>query len=601
MPPPSSRSYRRAIQLTAISAVLFILSAGIAPSPVQADSEPIEVAGRFATAEDFVAQSYRDIFGREPDGPGLAYWSDLIRNGRRPSEVLYHFIGSPEFAGRVAPVTRLHLTILGRVPTAGELRAGIRGLPTRKPLEQQAAGLLESTEFGLSGDLTAAVARILENTGESGDPVGEAARIEAGRQTLAGFAVARSESPGHVSRVGPTVAATTVYLGLLRRAPEPAGLDYWSDRLRQVLQLEGFIASVLDGIEYQRRFPDPIPITATVVTSGLTIPWDVAPLPDGNLLVTERAGRLVLIDPGGSSRTVAADFSDLFARGETGLMGLALDPGFDANRRFYTCQGHLDPQEIQVVAWTLDANAARAARADDPLVSGLPLASGRHGGCQLEFDRTGALVVGTGDAAIGSLPQDLASLGGKLLRVDPGSGGPAPGNPFADSADPRTGLIFSYGHRNVQGLSIHPDTGRIWSVEHGPDTDDEVNRIVAGHNYGWNPVPGYNERVPMTDRAEFPDAVAAAFATGRPTLALSGGEFLDHPRWGARRGGLAVASLKDRSLRLLYFTANGTYRSQEILIDRTYGRLRAVETGPGGWLYVSTSNGNGSDMILRIG
>lgn len=199
------------------------------------------------------------------------------------------------------------------------------------------------------------------------------------------------------------------------------------------------------------------------------------------------------------------------------------------------------------------------------------------------------------------MPQDLASLGGKLLRVDPRSGGPATGNPFADSVNPRTRLILSYGHRNVQGLSIHPDTGWIWSVEHGPGTDDEVNRIMAGANYGWNPVPGYNELVPMTDRAEFPDAVAAAFTSGRPTLALSGGEFLDHPRWGARQGGLAVASLKDQSLRLLYFTADGTYRSQEILIDGTYGRLRAVEAGPDGWLYVTTSNGNGSDKILRVG
>lgn len=166
MPPPSSKSYRRAPQLAAIAAFLFILSAAMAPSPAQADTEPI--AGRFATAEDFVAQGYRDIFGREPDDPGLAYWSDLIRNGGRPSEVLYHFIGSPEFAGRVAPITRLHLAILGRVPTATELRAGIRGLPTRRQLEQQAAALLESTEFGLSGDLSAAASPQLSMAGNIG-------------------------------------------------------------------------------------------------------------------------------------------------------------------------------------------------------------------------------------------------------------------------------------------------------------------------------------------------------------------------------------------------------------------------------------------------
>ena len=440
MPPPSlsstSSRFRRVVELIAISAVLCFLPMTVAPPPADAQvqnqtvgSRPI--AGRFATAEDFVAQGYRDVFGREPDGPGLAYWSDLIRNGARPSEVLFHFIGSPEFAGRIAPVTRLHLAIFGRVPTAAELRAGIRGLPT----EQQAAALVQSSEFGLGGDLTAAVTRILDNTGEPGDPVQQAARIRAGRITLAEFAVARSESPGHVSRTGPTVAASTVYLGLLRRAPEPAGLAYWSREIRRALALEGFIAAVLDGREYRGRFPEPARLTTTVVASGLDIPWDVAPLPDGRLLVTERAGRLVLIDSGGASRTVTADLSDLFAGGETGLMGLALDPGFDTNRRFYTCQGHRSPQEIQVVAWTLDVNAASAVRVADPLAAGLPLAGGRHGGCQLEVDQTGALIVGTGDAATGTLPQNLASLGGKILRVDPRTGGPAPGNPFAGSAN----------------------------------------------------------------------------------------------------------------------------------------------------------------------
>jgi glucose/arabinose dehydrogenase len=335
------------------------------------------------------------------------------------------------------------------------------------------------------------------------------------------------------------------------------------------------------------------------VASGLTIPWDVAPLPDGRLLVSERSGRLLLVDSG-TTTTVSADLSDLFASGETGLMGLALDPDFASNGRFYTCQGHASPREIQVIAWTLDASAPSATRVRDPLVAELPIVSGRHGGCQLEIDADGRLIIGTGDAAVGSHPQDLRSLGGKTLRVDRSTGAAPADNPFADSTNVATRRILSYGHRNVQGIAIHPRTGDVWSVEHGPDRDDEVNRIVAGGNYGWNPVPGYNERVPMTDDAEFPRAIEAAWATGAPTLALSGAAFLSDPAWGSWRDGLAVTALKNRSLRLLFFTDDGEYRGQHVVIGGDYGRLRAAAQGPDGSLYVTTSNGAGRDTILRV-
>ena len=333
---------------------------------------------------------------------------------------------------------------------------------------------------------------------------------------------------------------------------------------------------------------------ATLV-SGLSIPWDIAFTPDGTMLFTQRAGVLSSRLADGTVQTIDADFGDLFASGETGLMGIVVDPAFVSNRRFYTCQGHTGP-EIQVIAWTLNAAYTQATRVADPLVGGMPASSDRHGGCRLRFGPEGYLWIATGDAASGTLPQDLTSLGGKVLRVDASTGAGAPTNPFAPSR------VYTYGHRNVQGLALRPGTSQMWSVEHGPSVDDEINRLVAGRNYGWNPVPGYNESVPMTDLVEYPDAVEAKWSSGSKTRATSGGIFLEGNQWGVWEGRLAVATLADSKLRLFEFTPDGAFVSQLIVpeLNGVFGRLRTPMMGPDGALYVSTSNGGSSDRILRI-
>ena len=333
---------------------------------------------------------------------------------------------------------------------------------------------------------------------------------------------------------------------------------------------------------------------ATLV-SGLSIPWDIAFTPDGTMLFTQRAGVLSSRLADGTVQTVTAEFGDLFARGETGLMGIVVDPRFASNRRFYTCQGHTGP-EIQVIAWSINTAYTQATRVADPLVGGMPTSSGRHGGCRLRFGPEGYLWIATGDAASGTVPQDLTSLGGKVLRVDASTGAGAPTNPFAPSR------VYTYGHRNVQGLALRPGTSQMWSVEHGPSVDDEINRLVAGRNYGWNPVPGYNEGVPMTDLVEFPEAVEAKWSSGSPTLATSGGIFLEGDQWGVWEGRLAVATLADRKLRLFEFTPDGAFVSQLIVpeLNGVFGRLRTPMMGPDGALYVSTSNGGSNDRILRI-
>ena len=307
-----------------------------------------------------------------------------------------------------------------------------------------------------------------------------------------------------------------------------------------------------------RAESEPVPsITVRTLVSGLTIPWDIAFTPNGTMLYTERSGVLSSRLKDGTVRTVTADMSDLFASGETGLMAIVVDPEFETNRRFYTCQGHSGP-EVQVIAWTMNSDFSVATRASAPLVGGIPAdaSDGRHGGCRLRFGPAGYLWIATGDAAVGTHPQDASSLGGKVLRVNSATGTAAVGNPTAGS------LVYSYGHRNVQGLALRPGTNEMWSIEHGPTFDDEINLLVAGGNYGWDPVPDYDESVSMTDTTKFPDAVEAKWSSGNTTYATSGGVFLDGDIWGAWEGRLAVATLKDRRLRLFEFDDDGTYAGQ---------------------------------------
>ncbi len=335
-------------------------------------------------------------------------------------------------------------------------------------------------------------------------------------------------------------------------------------------------------------------IRVAPLVSGLSIPWGLAFTPDGTMLFTQRAGVLSSRLADGTVRTVTADLSDLYTASETRFMAIVVDPNFRSNRRFYTCQGHTGP-EVQVIAWTIDASYTVATRVADPLVGGLPTAS-THGGCRLRFGPQGYLWIATGDGRTGTVPQDLTSLGGKVLRVDATTGEPARGNPIASSR------IYTYGHRNVQGLALRPGTNQMWSVEHGPTEDDEINLLAAGRNYGWDPVPGYNQNVAMTDLVKFPGAVEARWSSGSPTLAPSGAIFLEGAHWGVWEGWLAVATLKDSKLRLFEFDRDGALVSQVIVaeLDGRYGRLRTPMMGPDGALYVTTSNGGGNDQILRI-
>ena len=350
-----------------------------------------------------------------------------------------------------------------------------------------------------------------------------------------------------------------------------------------------------------------------VVAGGLSHVWDLGFLPGGQVLVSEREGKLSLLSgtqPGATVQPIRADLDDVYARGEGGLMGLVVHPDFAQSRRFTTCQTHAEggsATDVRLVTWQLSADGSAAERVRDPLVGGLPIASsGRHSGCRPTMAADGTLLVGTGDTARGTISQDLNSLGGKVLRIELATGAAPADNPFVDAQNPAQRLIWDYGHRNVQGVAVQPGTGEAYSAEHGPSSDDEVNRLQPGANYGWDPsqggsVSGYDESVPMTDLERFPDAVPAAWSSGRPVEAVSGAAFLSGPQWGELDGVLAVGALRGQKLLLMTIGADGAVSQVRVPapLDGQFGRLRAVRLAPDGSLFVSTSNGD-DDKVLRI-
>jgi len=334
----------------------------------------------------------------------------------------------------------------------------------------------------------------------------------------------------------------------------------------------------------------------TTVVSGLSIPWDLTWV-GGLMVFNQRSGGIWTKRTGAAPRRLQIDLPAPYVNGEGGLLGMVAHPKAATNKLFYTCSTTRGARDVRVLRWRLTSDT-RAVRVGAPVVKGIPLTSGRHTGCRLRFSAKGMLYIGTGDAADERNPQRRSSLGGKVLRV------------HADGTIPRTNpfyalggnarYVWNYGHRNIQGLALRPGTNRLFTAEHGPDTDDEVNLVYRKANYGWAPGPGYDEARPMTDRVRFPRAVRATWSSGRPTVATSGITFLNGPAWQDWNGALAVAQLKGTGIRLLFLDRDGRVTGQQMMPGTTvYGRIRTVQRGPGGALYFTTSNGSG-DRIVKV-
>lgn len=332
------------------------------------------------------------------------------------------------------------------------------------------------------------------------------------------------------------------------------------------------------------------------ILSGLSHPWDMVFLPDGTMVFNERNGTISSLENG--QKKVITKINDVYAIGEGGLTGLALDVEFTNNRFIYTCMNARTASgiDVRLVRWKLSEDKSSLTDRSD-IVTGIPSnRSGRHSGCRVRAASDGTLWIGTGDSAVASNPQDPKSLGGKILHVTrdgmpAGTGLPAP-------FDPR---IFSYGHRNVQGLVIFEKPINDvygYSIEHGSDRDDEINLLKKG-NFGWAPRITYVERgIPMTDTGRFPDAISAVWSSGYPTIAPSGASQLKSENWGRWNGAIAMAVLKGKQVRIMHFDQNNSLiEEKSVLTD--FGRVRSTVLGPDGNLYISTDNGS-NDKIIKI-
>ncbi|TMV44611.1 PQQ-dependent sugar dehydrogenase [Paenibacillus mesophilus] len=337
---------------------------------------------------------------------------------------------------------------------------------------------------------------------------------------------------------------------------------------------------------------------AEVVAEKLNVPWDIAFVPDGRILFTERPGSIRIIEAGKLLAEPLFAFTDapVVSRGESGLLGLALDPAFAKNNYLYTYHTYESNgvMKNRVLRLVVDGNKAKL---DRVLIADLP-GQQTHDGGRIRFGPDGMLYVTVGDAQVREQSQSPNSLAGKILRIRPDGTIPT------DNPDPKS-PVWSLGHRNPQGLAWQPGTGKLFSSEHGQSAKDEINIIEKGANYGWPLIEG--------DQTEPKQAVPSGTVMRKPlvhseaaTWAPSGMTFITRGPW---NGQLLVANL--RGTQVLKLTLSGQQETKvenlETLWKNQYGRIRNVTEGPDGSLYLLTNNRDGrgdpkpnDDVILRL-
>ncbi len=337
--------------------------------------------------------------------------------------------------------------------------------------------------------------------------------------------------------------------------------------------------------------------TTTNFVTGLNNPWDMSFLPDGTMFFTERPGPVKVRLTNGTINTIVTP-GDVAASGESGMLGMAVDPSFASNRFIYTC--YTTASDNRVVRFHVNStlNGLDAVTPSTVLASGWAKAN-FHDGCRVRFGPDGKLWITTGDGGVGPAPQDINGLNGKVLRLNPDGSAPSD-NPFVNQ--PGDDRIYTFGHRNPQGIAFRPGSGQPYSVEHGPDKNDEVNQLVAGGNGGWDPNTGgsYDQSQPMTDLQKFPNAMIPAWRSGDSgTVAPSGGTFLSGAQWKSWDGALVVAFLKDSKARVMFLDGNGNVSFATPILANGV-RLRSAVQGPDGNLYIATDVGGGNGAIWKV-
>ena len=350
------------------------------------------------------------------------------------------------------------------------------------------------------------------------------------------------------------------------------------------------------------RSPTPASVDGVVrvdtVVRGLVNPWSLAFLPDGRILVTERPGRLRIVSTNGTLSEPLSGVPEVHAKGQGGLLDIALDPRFAENRLVYL--SFAEPGE----GGTAGTAVARGRLGDAGLENVQiiyrqrpKLAGNGHFGSRLVFGRDGTLFITQGDRqAYRDSAQSLSAGQGKIMRIN--ADGTIPrDNPFVNQpgAQPE---IWSYGHRNLQGAALHPETGRLWTVEHGPMGGDEVNHPEAGKNYGW-PVIGYGVNYDGTKAHETAtkEGMEQPVYYWNPVIAASGMAFYTADRIPGWKGSMLVGSMTPGALVRLTFR-NGEVSQEERYLGSLRQRVRDVQQGPDGYVYLVTDHADG--LLLRV-
>ena len=361
-------------------------------------------------------------------------------------------------------------------------------------------------------------------------------------------------------------------------------------------------------------------LARTVVMNGLQNPWDIAFTPDGVMLFTEKCrglsarladGKTVRLFGTSGSSLVAPD---VFCEGQSGVHGIAVDPDFAKGKRdlyVFMASRLRTPATNRVVRLTLSPDATRVTNRTD-IIEDIAFkhspngagAAGAHSGGVVRFGPDGYLWVTSGDNHNATLPQDLKRLGGKVIRVDR-EGKAAPGNNTPAGGDPR---IYTYGHRNVQGLTFRPagqpNAGQAFTAEHGPNHSDEVTALVAGGNAGWDPQKRPNLRcpdgycgyagdpstMPMTDTQRFPAAMRPSWVHNGSGRGMGAALFLDGDRWKSWNGRMLVSLMRGQRIAVLQLDARGM-ATGDATVDLPATRTRALVQGPDGNLYTANDDG----------
>ncbi|MBB3017921.1 glucose/arabinose dehydrogenase [Microvirga lupini] len=350
----------------------------------------------------------------------------------------------------------------------------------------------------------------------------------------------------------------------------------------------------------QRLRTDKVEVIVETVARDLQNPWGLAFLPDNRMLVTERAGRLRMVDANGTLSEPIKGLPRIAVRGQAGLLDVALDPNFTQNRLVYLsfAEDRGEGRAGTSVARARLSDNGTALESLNIIFRQEPSYTGpNHWGSRLVFDREGNLFVTLGDRFdLRNQAQNPDNHIGKIVRIKP-EGGAAPGNPFLNREDARA-EIWSIGHRNLQSAALHPTTGELWTVEHGARGGDEINIPQKGRNYGW-PVISYGVDYSGAKIGEGTKKAGLEQPVyyWDPSIAPSGMAFYTGDKFPAWRGSILVGALSGKLVSRLDTNGNRV-TAEERMLQQLGERIRDVRQGPDGFVYLLTDSRNG--RILRM-